>query len=105
VPFDRRWREWVADLERGANLPDGAAPRREPSRLVLTSWRLLFEGKDAVASVLLADVTRLEYYRNALACRVGERPSRLVFFVDDALQVGLYIARAIWDIAAAARHE
>jgi len=103
VPFNRVWRDWVENVHGAVKLPDGVAPRRESSRLMLTSWRLMFEGKDGVASILLADVTRLEYYRNALACTVGERPSRLVFFVDDALQVGLYIARAIWDIAVAAR--
>ena len=103
MPFDGSLRTWVKELAHAPSLPGQATPTREKSALVLTNWRLVFARGGSVDSVLLADVKRLEYFRDALACTIGTRASRLILFVDDVLQVGMYIARAIADIESAQR--
>jgi PAS domain S-box-containing protein len=89
---------WSRHLDRPPRLPFESLLRQEDCLIALTNWRLIFNSRGGIDSVLLADIGAIDYVRDALALTVGSRPSRLVLIVDQALQVGLCIARAIRDI-------
>lgn len=94
---------WVKAAGRPPSLPDALTPNKDEGAFYLTNWRILFSRKGAVESILLADVAAVEYLRDAIACTVGQRSNRIIFFVKDALQIGLYVTRAVRDVAALTR--
>jgi diguanylate cyclase (GGDEF)-like protein len=92
---------WLKSTSKPPFLPGDAIPFREEGTLCLTNWRMLFfQKRGGMDSVLLVDISDVEWLRDGIACTVGNRPNRLVFLLSDSLQTGLYVARALRDISA-----
>ncbi|MGI8549465.1 MAG: diguanylate cyclase domain-containing protein [Dehalococcoidia bacterium] len=102
-PIDRPLVGWVKNLGRPPALPGEMVPVKDEGIVYLTNWRIIFNVRGAIDSVLLADVTGIQYFRDGLACLIHDRNGRLVIALRDPLQVGLYFAQTLRDIAALAR--
>ena len=98
-PIRQEFRAWVRQLGKPPAIPSSALRQRGEGVVHLTNWRLFFGKAGALDTLLLADVTELEYYRDGLALTAAGRYNRLLILVRDPLQVGLCIARALRDIA------
>ncbi|MGI8552831.1 MAG: diguanylate cyclase domain-containing protein [Dehalococcoidia bacterium] len=96
-PLRRSLLSWVKLVGKPPSAAGDVFSSREEGTVYLTNWRILFSGKAGVESMLLADVTGVEYFRDAVACVVGEQGNRTVFFLRDPLQVGLCFSRAVRD--------
>jgi len=59
----------------------------------------MFRQRQSLDAVLVQDIAALECLRGSIACVVSGHSRRLVFLLDNAVQVGLCIARAIRDVA------
>lgn len=91
---------WVQTLGKLPSLPGGAAERKDDGVFYLTNWRLVFSRGDASESLLLADLSGVECYRDAIACTRSDGGRRSFFVMKDAPQVGLYVAQALRDVIA-----
>ena len=101
LPFSGSLRSWFKSVDgKPPFLPSEALPFREDGALYLTNYRLIFRQRQALDSVLLVDVSAIEWLREGIACAINGHGNRLVFLLNDAVQVGLCIARAIRDLAA-----
>jgi diguanylate cyclase (GGDEF)-like protein len=99
IPLSAPFGAWIKTAPRPGPLPDASVKDGVEATLYLTNWRLLLVTESRTDFVLLADVSGIEYFRDALVCTLGHRPEHLVLNVHDALQVGLYIGRAIRTIS------
>jgi diguanylate cyclase (GGDEF)-like protein len=99
IPLAAPLRPWLKTAQKLPFLPSEALPFREEGALYLTNNRLIFRQRQTVDSLLLVDVSALEALREGIACAINGRSNRLVFLLNDPLQVGMYIARAIRDLA------
>jgi diguanylate cyclase (GGDEF)-like protein len=99
IPLSGPLGPWVKQVSRPPSLPAGGLRDRAEGTLYLTNWRLLFSLADDLESVLLADISGIEYFRDALVCALLHRHERLVLTMNESLQVGLCLARAIRSVS------
>jgi diguanylate cyclase (GGDEF)-like protein len=99
IPLSGALGGWAKQAPRPSPLPAESLRERVEGTLYLTNWRLLFSRPDGVDSYLLADVSGVEYFRDALVCGLAQQPDRLVFGVHEPMQVGLCLASAIRTLA------
>jgi diguanylate cyclase (GGDEF)-like protein len=99
IPLSGALGGWAKQAPRPSPLPGESLHDKESGVLCITNWRLLFSRPDGIDSYLLADISGVEYFRDALICALAQRPDRLVIGVHDSLQVGLCLARAIRSLA------
>jgi diguanylate cyclase (GGDEF)-like protein len=93
IPLDAPLRSAVQSLSKLPSAPGLNPPSK--GNLYITNWRILFRSGRDTDSVLLVDVSRIECFRDAVACTVGNRPERTIFFVKDSVQVALVLAQAV----------
>jgi len=98
IPLDAPLRPWLKTTGKPPILPAEALPFPEEGGLCLTNYRLIFRRRQSLDAVLLQDISALECLREGIACLINGHSKRLVFLLDDSVQVGLCIARAIRDI-------
>lgn len=91
---------WLRRAGKPPTLPSDITLLRDEGTFYLTNWRIIFSKRGSVDSFLVMDIAGVEYMRDAIACRIGERQTRLLFWIRDALQVGLCISRSIRDAVA-----
>ena len=99
IPLSAPFGAWIKTAPRPGPLPADSVHNRVEATLYLTNWRLLVAVGEEIESVLLADISGIEFFRDALVCTLGHRPERLVLGVHDALQVALCVGRAIRNIS------
>lgn len=102
-PLQGSLSDWLRGVGRAPSIPDYRLPSKEDGLIYITNWRVIFRKGRAIDSILLADVRAVELLADGIACRVAERPNRLVFLLHEALQVGLCLTRAVRDVAALPR--
>lgn len=91
---------WLQTLGKLPALPGGLVEHKQEGIVYLTNWRLVFSRGDASESVLLADLSGVECYRDAVACTRSDGGRRSVFVLKDAPQAGMYVAQALRDVIA-----
>jgi diguanylate cyclase (GGDEF)-like protein len=95
IPLSGPLGAWVRQMPRPPALPSQTVRDRVEGTLYLTNWRLLFLRPEETEGILLADISGIEFFRDALVCRLSHRQERLVLNVQETLQVGLCLARAV----------
>lgn len=98
-PFEGPLRPWVKQVGKPEPLPKDSVLYQEEGTLVLTNWRLVFTRAGATASVLLVDVLDVEYGNGSIHCQIAGERWRTVYYLRDPLLCGLYLTKAIRDIA------
>jgi diguanylate cyclase (GGDEF)-like protein len=93
IPLEGALRAAVKALPKPPSAPNLAAASK--GTLYVTNWRVLFRSGRDTDSSLLVDMARIECFRDAVACTVGSRHERSVFFVKDPVQVALVLAQAV----------
>ena len=93
-PLSASLSAWVRKAERPASVPQAALEQPREGTLYLSNQRLLFDAPTGMEPYRLADIGGVAYLREAVVCFLSRERRRVVFVVQDALQVGLCVAHA-----------
>lgn len=96
-PMEGQLEPWLKRLGKAPSLYDTLASFKDEGTLYITNWRLLFNRRGSIDSHLLVDINQVEYLRDGVALRIGDRISRQFVLVRDPLSVGMVLVQAIRD--------
>jgi diguanylate cyclase (GGDEF)-like protein len=98
MPLAGSLRMALATLPQPLTLPRDRVPYRAEGTIYITNWRVMFLAEGQSHHLPLADIADIEWLEDGIACSVVRRQQRQCFFLQDALQVGLILARAVRDV-------
>lgn len=95
IPLETPFFPWVREVKRPPSVSRDVLPQQQEGIFYVTTRRVLFVSDDRREGLALLDLTGIELLRNGIACLRGDWTLRHVFLLDDPLQTGLFLARAV----------
>jgi diguanylate cyclase (GGDEF)-like protein len=102
-PFEGSLRAWAKQPGKPLSVSKDSLWHQQEGSFSLTNWRVLFGSDVAADAILLADIVGIEYLSAGLSIQTAGESRRSVFLLRDPLLCGLYVTKAVRDLARLSR--